>query len=305
MYPDPENPVGGFSIGFMTLPAAITEMPGSNFWAVMLFFTLMVLGYSSAFAMLDAVVTLIMDAQPKWNRILVVTGCVLISFAFSIPYCAEFGYYLLTGIDRWTNDVALVFVVWAECVCATTVYRWSDVKDQVGLSSFVSYNFAYYGAQIIGIIIAHTVGDWQGAVVAFSIYVGFSIISLLVAKTPDSKAPGFWGRNDFLEKFWFNAFYSVSSFVRLVVVIALTVQLGQPTEEGSQPHRRTRKELEDSRHLVAYSPICWCPSSSHCLQLLLSQLLPAPKRPTARPWIWCWPHRDPHRYWRPHRAQVV
>ena len=230
MYPDPENPVGGFSIGFMTLPAAITEMPGSNFWAVILFFTLMVLGYSSAFAMLDAVVTLVMDAHPKWNRIVVVTGCVLISFAFSIPYCAEFGYYLLSGIDRWTNDVALVFVVWAECICATTVYRWRDVVEQVGLPSFVSYNFAYFGAQILGVIIAHTVGDWKGAVVAFGIYIIFTIVSVVIAKTPDSKAPSFWGNNAFLEKFWFNALYSVSLESMNIKIPALTSVPGQPTQ---------------------------------------------------------------------------
>lgn len=230
MYPDPENPVGGFSIGFMTLPAAITEMPGSNFWAVILFFTLMVLGYSSAFAMLDAVVTLVMDAHPKWNRITVVTGCVLISFAFSIPYCAEFGYYLLSGIDRWTNDVALVFVVWAECVCATTVYRWRDVVEQVGLPSFVSYNFAYFGSQILGVIIAHTVGDWKGAVVAFGIYIVFTIVSVVIAKTPDSKAPSFWGNNAFLEKFWFNALYSVSWDYVNIKKLALTSVPGQPTQ---------------------------------------------------------------------------
>jgi solute carrier family 6 GABA transporter-like protein 1 len=210
MRPDPESPVGAFSIGFQTLPEAVSQMPASNFWAVMLFFTLMVLGYSSAFAMLDAVVTLVMDAQPKWNRIVVVTSAVLISFLFSVPYCAEFGYYLLTGIDRWTNDVALVFVVWAECVCATCVYRWQDVVDQVGMPSFVTYNFGYFGAQILGVTIAHTVGDYQGAIVAFGIYIICSVVSSFIAKTPDSKAPRFWHNNVVLERFWYNAFYSVS-----------------------------------------------------------------------------------------------
>jgi solute carrier family 6 (neurotransmitter transporter, GABA) member 1 len=305
MYPDPENPVGGFSIGFMTLPAAITEMPGSNFWAVILFFTLMVLGYSSAFAMLDAVVTLIMDAHPKWSRITVVTGCVLISFAFSIPYCAEFGYYLLSGIDRWTNDVALVFVVWAECVCATTVYRWRDVVEQVGLPSFVSYNFAYFGAQILGVIIAHTVGDWKGAVVAFGIYIIFTIVSVVIAKTPDSKAPGFWGNNAFLEKFWFNALYSVSWDYVNIKMLALTSVLGQPTQARSQPHRRPGKELEDPHLLVPHSAIRCCPGSRDCVQLLVPQLLRAAKRSSSRSRFRRRPHWCPHCPGRIHRAQVV
>ncbi|KAG9252165.1 sodium-dependent noradrenaline transporter [Emericellopsis atlantica] len=219
MYPDPENPVGGFSIGFLTLPAAIVEMPAPNLWAVLLFFTLMVLGYSSAFAMLDAVVTLIMDAQPKWNRTLVVTGAVLISFALSIPYCTQFGYYLLTGIDRWTSDVALVFVVWAECVCSMVVYRWQDVVEQVGMPSFALYNFGYFGGQIIGIIIAHTVGAPWGAIAGFVIYILGTVSSMSIGKKPDSRAPRFWGQNVFLERFWYNAFYSGNQLRRDLNVI--------------------------------------------------------------------------------------
>lgn len=53
-WPVEGEPIGGFTIGFLTLPAAVVEMPGANLWAVLLFFTLMVLGFSSAFAMLDA-----------------------------------------------------------------------------------------------------------------------------------------------------------------------------------------------------------------------------------------------------------
>ena len=212
MTPDPENPIGSFTVGFLTLPEAIVQMPAANLWAVLLFFTLMVLGYSSAFAMLDAVVTLIMDAQPKWNRTVVVSSAVLISFLLSLPYCADFGYYLLTGIDRWTNDVALVFVVWAECVCATVVYRWGDVVEQVGLPAFATYNFGYFGGQVIGVIVGQTVGIEAGAGVGFGIFIVCAIVSVFIARTPDYVAPRFWGKNAFAAKFWHLAFYSVSPF---------------------------------------------------------------------------------------------
>ncbi|KFA72432.1 hypothetical protein S40288_08034 [Stachybotrys chartarum IBT 40288] len=225
MYPDPNERIGSFTIGFLTLPEAINQMPAANLWAVLFFFTLMVLGYSSAFAMLDAVVTLIMDAQPRWNRIIVVTAAVLVSFLFSLPYCFEFGTYLLTGIDRWTNDVALVFVVWAECVCATVVYRWSDVVEQVGLPAFVTYNVAYFGGQVLGIVVAHTVGAEAGAGAGFGVYIVFTIIALIIAKRPDTRLPhlSLWrlSRLGFVQKFmlrledsvyfrkfWYLTFYS-------------------------------------------------------------------------------------------------
>ncbi|EEY15196.1 conserved hypothetical protein [Verticillium alfalfae VaMs.102] len=53
LWPEEGVRIGGFDIGFRTLPLAIVQMPGANFWAVALFFTLMTLGFSSAFAMLD------------------------------------------------------------------------------------------------------------------------------------------------------------------------------------------------------------------------------------------------------------
>ena len=229
MMPDPDVRLGSFTVGFLTLPEAINQMPVPNLWAILLFFTLMVLGYSSAFAMLDAVVTLVMDAQPKWNRIIVVTGAVTLSFLLSLPYCALFGYYLLEGIDRCTNDVALLFVFWAECVCSCVVYRWHDVATQVGKPAFFTYNFAYFGGQVLGVIVAQAVSAPAGAGVGFGVYAVFAIISVLIAKTPDSPAPRFWGKNVFAERFWYVAFYSVSvPCASYVVKPRSPISTGQP-----------------------------------------------------------------------------
>jgi solute carrier family 6 GABA transporter-like protein 1 len=113
-----------------TLPAAVSQMPGAKLWVVLLFFTLVVLGFSSAFVMLDVVVTLICDSgMVKASRPMVVTVLTVVSFFMSIPYCTEFGYYLLDGVDRWVNNVALIFVVWSEVSSVTTVCRWRDIVD--------------------------------------------------------------------------------------------------------------------------------------------------------------------------------
>jgi solute carrier family 6 GABA transporter-like protein 1 len=73
--------LGAFVVGFLTLPEAVLQMPGANFWAVLLFFTLIVLGFSSAFVMLDVVVTLICDSGlVKASRPVVVTALTILSF---------------------------------------------------------------------------------------------------------------------------------------------------------------------------------------------------------------------------------
>ncbi|TDZ38044.1 Sodium- and chloride-dependent GABA transporter 1 [Colletotrichum spinosum] len=219
MRPDPANPIGGFDVGFLTLPLAVAEMPGANFWAVALFFTLMVLGFSSAFAMLDAIVTMVMDSGIKFSRPIVVTALTIMSFLLSLPYCTEFGYYLLSGIDRWTNDVALVFVVFAECVSSMSFYRCKDVMGQVGKPALIIYNAGYILAMVLGVAIAHAVNAGAGAGVGFGLFVSGSVGSVLVAKTPDARPPRFWGNNPFLGRFWYLAFYSGNQLRRDLNVV--------------------------------------------------------------------------------------
>lgn len=207
--------LGAFVVGFLTLPEAVLQMPGANFWAVLLFFTLVVLGFSSAFVMLDAAATMIVDSgliRGPYARINIVTALTILSFLMCLPYCTEFGYYLLDGIDRWVNNLALIFVVWTEVVSATTVYRWRDITSQTGMPAFVVYNIGYFGGQVTGVAVGHGINNpGAGAGVGIGFWVVCTIISVFLARTPDIKAPRFWNANIVLAKFWYLAFYSVSS----------------------------------------------------------------------------------------------
>lgn len=205
--------MGAFVVGFLTLPEVVVQMPGSNFWAFLLFFTLIVLGFSSAFVMLDVAATVLVDSGLKYSRPTIVTALTLLSFLMCLPYCTQFGYYLLDGIDRWVNNVLLISVVWAEVVSSTTVYRWTDIVGQVGMPAFVVYNVGFFGAQVFGIALAHGVSSpGAGAGAGIGFWAAASIVAVLISKTPVSPAPKFWGKNVFIERFWYLAFYSVSRF---------------------------------------------------------------------------------------------
>lgn len=209
-WPQDGERLGAFTVGFLTLPEAVLHMPGANFWAILLFFTLVVLGFSSAFVMLDAVATLAVDSGMKVSRPIIVTTLTIISFLMCLPYCTEFGFYLLDGIDRWINNIALIFVVWSEIVSATVVYRWTDVVDQTGLPAFVVYNVGYFGGQIVGVAAAHGAENPAvGAGAGFGLYIVCSVVSVFISKTPNIKAASFWNSNTFLSRFWYLAFYSV------------------------------------------------------------------------------------------------
>jgi solute carrier family 6 (neurotransmitter transporter, GABA) member 1 len=212
MTPQSVGQVSSFELGFISLPEALAQMPGAQFWSVLFFFTLYILGMSSSFAMVDALITMIYDGDKpqKYPRIVWSSIVITISFLISLMYTTEFGFWLLDAIDTHTNNIALMFVVWAEVMSATILYRKVDVIGQVGYPAFLLHNGGYLLAQICGLILAHLVSAGAGAGLGFGLYIASVVGSLVIAKTPDSTAPRFWGGNAWLTKFWWMGLYSVS-----------------------------------------------------------------------------------------------
>ncbi|KAL5625741.1 hypothetical protein FOBRF1_000084 [Fusarium oxysporum] len=211
MRPEETGEIGSYGLGFMTYPEAFVEMPASGIFSVIFFFTIMLLGISSSFAMLDAVMTLILDFPfaRNWSRPWVATTMVTICFLLSLPHCTQFGYFFMDGIDRWINNIGLVFVVWAECVGATTLYRLEDVVGQVGMPSFALYNVGFLGGQLLGIIVGHTATPWAGAIAGIGLYFICLASSLIFARTPDAHgAPRLLSKNKLISVLYYVAFYS-------------------------------------------------------------------------------------------------
>ncbi|TQV96686.1 hypothetical protein V2A60_002929 [Cordyceps javanica] len=214
--PDQGVTLGTFTVGFLTYPLALAEMPGANVWAVLFFLTLALLGLSSAFALVESLVTMICDTNwgQHTSRTRISTGIILVSFCLSLLYCTEFGFYLLDAVDTWTNNLALIFVVWCEAVAITSFYRYVDVVGQVGLAAYGIYNSAYVLAMVLGVAVAQSVSAEAGAGTGFGIYIVGACVSVVLAKSPDSLAPSFWGRNGLLNKFWWLSCYSANQLCR-------------------------------------------------------------------------------------------
>ena len=117
----------------------------------------------------------------------------------------------MEGVDQWVNNVGLVFVVWAECVSATTFYRFEDAISQVGLVSFATYNTAFFGAQLLSLVVGHTVSIPAGAGVGFGVYLVGTGASIFLANTPDIRPSArYFDKNRISGIFYYLAFYSVS-----------------------------------------------------------------------------------------------
>jgi solute carrier family 6 GABA transporter-like protein 1 len=221
---DEANRLGTFVTGFMTYPEALAQMPGAPFFAVVFFFTLILLGLTSAFSLLEVMTTLILDTNwgkpfPRWA---ICTGVAVVSFLISLLYCSNFGLQALDAVDGYVNDIALFFTVWCECFCATSLYRCRDVANQVGWVGYLVFTIGFVAAQALGIGIAYATSPGIGAGVGFAIFFITCAASVLLCKTPGIPAPRFWGNNNFMSRFWWVAFYPGNQLTRdLNVVIGV------------------------------------------------------------------------------------
>lgn len=213
---DPDVSLSTFTVGFLTYPLALAEMPGAQVWSVLFFLTLGLLGLSSAFALVESFVTLICDSQigKRTSRTVISTTVIVFAFLLSLLYCSRFGFYLLDAVDTWINNLCLVFVVWAECVAASTLYRYKDAVHQVGGMAYLIHSAGYILSMVLGVAVGHAVSPDAGAGVGFGIFIVSNVVAVLLGKTPTIPAPGFFGKNPFLSKFWWQAFYPVRSFTQ-------------------------------------------------------------------------------------------
>jgi solute carrier family 6 GABA transporter-like protein 1 len=218
--PDPANPLSTFTSGFFTYPQALAEMPSPNFWSAIFFLTLWILGLTCVIALYEVTVTMIADTDwaKRWTggrRWPIATFVATLGFLTSLIYCSvQGGFFLLDAVDMFVNDVALFYTVWFEMACATTLYRWRDPVDQIGLVSYSIFNGGWVFAQLAGLLVGQTVSAGAGAGVGFGIFAIAVIATAFVGKTPTVAPPGFWAKNAILSRLWYAAFYSGNQLKR-------------------------------------------------------------------------------------------
>jgi solute carrier family 6 GABA transporter-like protein 1 len=210
-----------FTVGFLTYPLALAEMPGSNFFSVIWFLTIALLGLSSAVALIESFITVVNESTfgakpPRW---LIATVLTIMSFLISLVYCTKFGFWFLDAVDTWVNDVSLPLSVWSEIVSVSILYRYTDVVSQVGFFAYLAYALTYVLSMFLGVVVGHAVSPEAGAGVGFGIFVFGTLASVLLAKTPDSISPSFWAKNKWLSKLWWLGLYSTNQLRRDLNVV--------------------------------------------------------------------------------------
>eukprot|EP00536_Pseudo-nitzschia_multiseries_P000514 jgi/Psemu1/317342/estExt_fgenesh1_pm.C_60034 len=203
--PVSQLPFKGFGLVFGTWPVVLGTLPGGIHWVRLLFFNLFLLGIDSAFAFVEALVTVLKDTvffkdTPRHVLLLV---CILPNFLLSLLYCTDAGLYFLDVIDFYINFVMLL-VGFLEAFGAAWAYGIPELYKSIGAKATISYMMANFFPVLVAC------GFWFGEAqtsVGFAVLFGGWFVGLLVTHwflmLRMAKQPGEWT----VRSIWFECAY--------------------------------------------------------------------------------------------------
>ncbi|XP_033632104.1 sodium- and chloride-dependent glycine transporter 1-like [Asterias rubens] len=132
--------VSGPGLVFIVYPEALAKMtPVPQVWAFLFFFMLFLLGLDSMFAMMETVLTAIVDEMPprlkRYKWLVTLAGC-SVGFLCGIPMVTQGGLYALTIMNDYAGGFSLMFIAVCYCTVICYVYgltRFSkDIESMIG-----------------------------------------------------------------------------------------------------------------------------------------------------------------------------
>ncbi|XP_043514892.1 sodium-dependent nutrient amino acid transporter 1-like isoform X1 [Frieseomelitta varia] len=123
---------GGTGLAFVSYPDAIakfTVLP--QFFSVLFFLMLYVLGIGSAIALAGALITIISDQFPNLRHIYIVIGTVTFGFLAGIIYCTPGGQFMLELVDFYAGSFVVFILATLEITGIFWVYGLENFLDDV------------------------------------------------------------------------------------------------------------------------------------------------------------------------------
>eukprot|EP00397_Hematodinium_sp_SG-2012_P003943 GEMP01003953.1.p1 GENE.GEMP01003953.1~~GEMP01003953.1.p1 ORF type:complete len:830 (+),score=119.35 GEMP01003953.1:60-2549(+) len=171
--------VAGPALALGTYPVVFGTLWGSNFWSIMFFLVMFLLGNNSAFSFVEAVVTVLLDTRAfhRYKRSTVVTFVCCIGFSLSSVYCMDVGYNLMEVTDFYIG-IVMLFIGICETVASCWVFRHEETIIACGkwppLLLFSGFFFSSLLASVVGFF---------GRVGGVAIGLGLSSAAILIGSS--------------------------------------------------------------------------------------------------------------------------
>merc|ERR1719461_83698 len=152
---------GGPGLVFGAFPVAIAQFKGANFFAIIFYLTLMLLGIDSAFSMVEAVSTVIYDSdfnkyRKQWSRVQISSVICVLGALVSCLYCFDTGFYWLDLVDFYINNYGMVFLGICEAGACGWFYSYDLIEAKIGKLSSNIYRYGYWLSVLVAGILGFT-----------------------------------------------------------------------------------------------------------------------------------------------------
>lgn len=145
--------VDGPGLVFVVYPQAFAQMPLPQLWAVLFFFMLLCLGLDSEFAMVEVMVTSLMDEFDqklmnlfKRKELFVLAVCGAAGL-FGIPCVMQVGIYVFQLMDHYTAIVSIMFLAFFEiiaiCWCYGVTRLSNNLEEMTGSRANIFFRLCW------------------------------------------------------------------------------------------------------------------------------------------------------------------
>ncbi|XP_044731196.1 sodium-dependent noradrenaline transporter-like [Chrysoperla carnea] len=129
----------GPGLVFQVYPEAVATLPGSNFWAMLFFFMLIMLGLDSAMGGMECVITGLMDEfhdffhNRKYAREIFTASVAFVSFCVALINVTPGGIYMFHLFDTYSAGISLLCSALFEAIAVSWFYGLEKFSQDVHL----------------------------------------------------------------------------------------------------------------------------------------------------------------------------
>jgi len=120
----------GPGLAFIAFPKALSLMPFAAFFSILFFLTLLTLAIDSAFSLVEAINTTVLDKTKMKRQHIALVVCVL-GFLAGIIYTTNAGLYMLDVVDHFVTSVSLIVIGILECIAIGWIYGAKKMRAYV------------------------------------------------------------------------------------------------------------------------------------------------------------------------------
>ncbi|OWF55777.1 Sodium- and chloride-dependent GABA transporter 2 [Mizuhopecten yessoensis] len=127
---------GGFSIGFIAYPKALSYFPLPQLWCAIFYLVLLLPGLDAMAILTEPLLMIFEEMFPKMlnnRRIPLLTVVSVVMFLAGLPFATQAGVYMFLLVDWYTGTWSVMLICMAECIVFAWIYGSHRIDRDVRL----------------------------------------------------------------------------------------------------------------------------------------------------------------------------